>query len=70
MKIGIIGGGIFGITCAIKIATEHEVTIFEKNDDILKSASDTHQCRIHRGYHYPRSDKTTHELLNSESSFD
>ena len=69
MKVAIIGGGIFGITCAIRIASEHQVTIFEKNDDILKSASDTHQCRIHRGYHYPRSDKTTQELLNSESSF-
>ena len=38
-------------------------------NDILKSASDTHQCRIHRGYHYPRSDKTAQELLSSESSF-
>ena len=69
MKIAIIGGGIFGISCAIKLAPENQVTIFEKNNDILKSASDTHQCRIHRGYHYPRSDKTAQELLSSESSF-
>ena len=69
MKIAIIGGGIFGITCAIKLAPEHQVTIFEKNDDILKSASDTHQCRIHRGYHYPRSDKTVQELLSCVSGF-
>ena len=69
MKIAIIGGGIFGITCAIKLAPENQVTIFEKNNDILKSASDTHQCRIHRGYHYPRSDKTVQELLKSEPNF-
>ena len=69
MKIAIIGGGIFGMTCAIKLAPENQVTVFEKNNDILKSASDTHQCRIHRGYHYPRSDKTAQELLSSESSF-
>jgi len=69
MKIAIIGGGIFGMTCAIKLAPENQVTVFEKNNDILKSASDTHQCRIHRGYHYPRSDKTVQELLSSESSF-
>ena len=69
MKIAIIGGGIFGITCAIKLAPDHQITIFEKNDDILKSASDTHQCRIHRGYHYPRSDETVQELLSCESSF-
>ena len=69
MKIAIIGGGIFGMTCAIKLAPENQVTVFEKNNDILKSASDTHQCRIHRGYHYPRSDKTVQEVLKSESSF-
>ena len=69
MKIAIIGGGIFGVTCAIKLAPENQVTIFEKNNDILKSASDTHQCRIHRGYHYPRSDKTVQELLKSEPNF-
>ena len=69
MKIAIVGGGIFGITCAIKLAPENQVTIFEKNNDILKSASDTHQCRIHRGYHYPRSDNTVRELLSSGSSF-
>ena len=69
MKIAIIGGGIFGMTCAIKLAPENQVTVFEKNNDILKSASDTHQCRIHRGYHYPRSGKTAQELLSSESSF-
>jgi len=69
MKIAIIGGGIFGLTCAIKLATENQVTVFEKNNDIMKSASDTHQCRIHRGYHYPRSDKTVQEVLKSESSF-
>ena len=33
MKIAIIGGGIFGITCAIKIAPEHQVTIFEKREN-------------------------------------
>jgi len=69
MKIAIIGGGIIGMTFAIKLAPENQVTVFEKNNDILKSASDTHQCRIHRGYHYPRSDKTAQELLSSESSF-
>ena len=69
MKIAIIGGGIFGITTAIKLSHEHDVFLYEKNDDILKSASDVNQCRLHRGYHYPRSDETTTEVLKSQESF-
>jgi len=69
MNIAIIGGGIFGITCALKLTHENEVTIFEKNNDILQSASDVNQCRIHRGYHYPRSDKTAQEVIKAEKSF-
>ena len=69
MKIGIIGGGIFGVSIANMLAKSHKVEIFEKNDDILKAASDVNQCRVHRGYHYPRSDTTTNEVLESEEDF-
>jgi len=69
MKIAVIGAGIFGITTAIKLARQHDVSIFERNSDILKGASDVNQCRIHRGYHYPRSPKTTLQVLNSEVEF-
>jgi len=69
MKIAVIGAGIFGITTAIKLARHHDVSIFERNSDILKGASDVNQCRIHRGYHYPRSPKTTLQVLNSEVEF-
>ena len=69
MKIGIIGGGIFGVTIAIRLAKSHTVEIFEKNDYILKAGSDINQCRIHRGYHYPRSDTTAKELLESQEDF-
>ena len=69
MKIAVIGAGIFGITTAIKLARQHDVSIFERNSDILKGASDVNQCRIHRGYHYPRSPKTTLQVLNSEIGF-
>jgi hypothetical protein len=69
MKIGIVGGGIFGVTIANRLAKQHKVEIFEKNDDILKGASDVNQCRVHRGYHYPRSDKTVKEVLESQEEF-
>lgn len=62
MKIGIVGGGIFGLLAAKKIKDNLkknvEITIFEINDNILKGASANNLNRIHLGYHYPRSKKT------------
>lgn len=59
MKIAVIGGGIFGGTTAVKLReAKHDVDLYEKNSDILMSASGINQYRLHRGYHYPRSQKT------------
>ena len=69
MKIAVIGGGIFGITTAVILGNEHNVELFEKNDDILKSASGSNQYRVHRGYHYPRSAETVIGIIKSENSF-
>ena len=69
MKIAIIGGGIFGVTAAIILGSKHNVELFEKNDDILKSASGSNQFRVHRGYHYPRSPETVTGIIKSENSF-
>ena len=56
MKIAVIGGGIFGGTTAIKLAEAgFKVDLYEKNPDLLMSASGINQYRLHRGYHYPRS---------------
>ena len=69
MKIAVIGGGIFGITTAIILGKDHDVELFEKNDDLLKSASGSNQYRVHRGYHYPRSPDTVIGIIKSENSF-
>jgi len=69
MKIAVIGAGIFGITIAVKLAKNHDIDIFEKNEDVLMAGSDINQCRIHRGYHYPRSDSTVKEVLNANKNF-
>ena len=69
MKIAIIGAGIFGITTAIILGKKNNVELFEKNDDILKSASGSNQYRVHRGYHYPRSPETVRGIVESENSF-
>ena len=49
MRIAVIGGGIFGVTTAIRLAENHSVDLFEKNSDILQSASGINQYRLHRG---------------------
>jgi len=69
MKIAIIGGGIFGVTAAFRLAKNHSVDLFEKNGDIMMEASDVNQCRVHRGYHYPRSDSMVKEVLDANDSF-
>ena len=72
MKIAIIGGGLFGISSAIKIKEKFEfskVDLFEKNSDILMGASGKNQFRWHRGYHYPRSESTIRECLDSYDEF-
>ena len=58
-NFAIIGCGIFGALSAIEIAKKgNEVTIFESLDKILFGASLNNQNRLHRGFHYPRSEKT------------
>jgi hypothetical protein len=69
MKIAVIGAGIFGISSAIELAEIHQVEVFERNNGILQSASGSNQYRVHRGYHYPRSQDTVEEIIKSEKSF-
>ena len=70
-KIAVVGGGIFGVTTAIKLAEDgYIVDLFEKNDDILKAASGINQFRSHRGYHYPRSRDTIKSCVHAAPRFE
>ncbi len=69
-RIAVVGGGIFGVTAAVKLAEEgHRVELFERNRELLMAASGVNQFRLHRGYHYPRSPETAQSCRDSEASF-
>lgn len=67
----IVGGGIFGCSSAISLAKlGYSVDIAERNNDIMLEASSINQYRIHRGYHYPRSDETVEQCRLSFGRFE
>lgn len=69
-KVAIIGGGIFGCTSALELAKNgYSVTVYESNSDIIMGATMKNQLRVHRGYHYPRSDETAKQCYISEYKF-
>jgi len=68
-KIAVIGGGIFGITAALQLSRTNSVDLYEAKKDILQCASGINQLRLHKGYHYPRSKRTTVASLKSQESF-
>lgn len=69
-KIAIVGAGIFGVTIATTLAkNNYNVTLYEKEKDIMMAASYVNQYRVHRGYHYPRSDETILSCLKAEPKF-
>lgn len=69
-KVAVVGGGIFGVTTAVRLARDgHSVELFEREPEILRAASGINQLRLHRGYHYLRSAETTIESIRTEISF-
>jgi predicted dehydrogenase len=70
LRVAVIGGGIFGLTAALFLAKRHQVTIFEREADIMLGASRKNQYRHHVGYHYPRSMATIEEIQKSTKDFE
>ncbi|OHA59659.1 MAG: hypothetical protein A2589_02265 [Candidatus Vogelbacteria bacterium RIFOXYD1_FULL_46_19] len=69
-KIAVIGGGIFGLTVALHLKNIAEVTVFEREAQIMQGASKGNQYRHHMGYHYPRSRETISEIKLATSDFE
>lgn len=61
MKIAVIGGGAFGLMTATRLAEAGEaVTVFERLPALMQGAS-ANANRLHRGFHYPRHEKTARQ---------
>ena len=70
-KALVVGGGIFGTTAAIGLQNNgYDVKLTEKLDGVMKSASNINQYRLHKGYHYPRSNETTESCLEGMKTFE
>jgi hypothetical protein len=59
LKIAVVGGGWYGCHIALSLGVlDAEVTLFEKNDQLISQASAYNQNRLHQGFHYARHHRT------------
>lgn len=70
IKAVVIGGGIHGLTSSISLAEKGiEVTLLEKNKELMLGTSGATHNRAHLGYHYPRSVETATECFEGLKYF-
>jgi hypothetical protein len=70
MRIAVIGGGWYGCHIGSElIRLGHEVVIYEKAPELFTGSSGYNQFRLHLGFHYPRSSKTRHQIIDSHERF-
>jgi hypothetical protein len=72
MKIAVIGSGFYGSSVALELSKDYpdiKIDLYEKCNDIFKGAASNNQHRIHKGFHYPRSNETIDQILNNYQSF-
>jgi len=69
-RIAIIGAGWFGLHITRYLKNNNfDVTLLEKEDDILKGSSSKNQNRLHLGFHYSRNQKTRLKNFKNNKSF-
>ena len=69
-RVAVLGGGVFGASCAVELGASCEVTLIERHPALLQEASWINQWRHHSGFHYPRSIETIREVLQSKADFE
>lgn len=72
MNVAIIGAGFYGCSIALELAKDFpdiEIDLYDKNKDIFHGAASNNQHRLHKGFHYPRSNETIDQILSTYTVF-
>lgn len=69
-KIAIIGAGWYGCHIALTLSKlGFDVTLYERNSEILNEISGNFGVRLHLGLHYPRSKRTRENCIEEYDDF-
>jgi glycine/D-amino acid oxidase-like deaminating enzyme len=69
MRVGVVGGGAFGMMSATRLAEAGEsVTLFDRLPGLMQGAS-ANANRLHQGFHYPRDEETARMCLRGFRRF-
>ena len=72
MRVGILGGGMQGCCCALALAERGiEVTLFDRNEQLLSRTAVANEGKIHLGYMYANdpSYSTARMMINGALAF-
>jgi len=68
-RVAVIGGGVFGVMTAIRLAESgNQVNLYERLPGLLQGAS-ANANRLHQGFHYPRHEETARQCLRGFQRF-
>lgn len=72
MKIAVVGAGWYGCSIALELSKdfpESSIDLYDKAKDIFQGAASNNQNRIHKGFHYPKSNETIKEITDNYPKF-
>lgn len=73
MKVAIVGGGFYGCyianTLRKRYKSEVSVDIYDCSNKLMTRAATNNQCRLHLGFHYPRSSETIRQTVEGFQLF-
>jgi hypothetical protein len=73
LNIAIVGGGFYGCHIAEilkkKYLSQVSIDIFDRSESLMTRAATNNQCRLHLGFHYPRSAETIRQTFHGFHQF-